>query len=390
MVKVEPLWVSALDVEVTDTSSLQDIDKLKCTLLGEDTKDVGIGENVTILGTIFMESVRKNGSTYPVMYIQSIKYENREQEELTTYDIDGIRRFRDKFPDDNEFVKQLVSMTACDVIGLDAIKEGVLYMVANAKPDKPGRRERIHGIIISDPGMAKTSLLRYATKLMDRSTFETAQLSTGLSLIVMVENTGEMKILRLGPVSTSLFACIDEWNKLDGPSQEKFYGVMEEGWTTTSKFGRKVKITSPVTILACINPPEGSRYDSEGRIDLNDMNIVAPILDRYDLKFYIPPITNPEEIRKLVDAKGDLEDRAIPDYSKFIKKLMIYVKQKFNPRLTAEALSILKEAYLEIRKQDKRVSLRVSNLLVNLTKARARLLFKNIADSEEAKAMVED
>ena len=36
-VKVEPHWVSALDIEVSDANSLQDIDRLKCVLLGEDT-----------------------------------------------------------------------------------------------------------------------------------------------------------------------------------------------------------------------------------------------------------------------------------------------------------------------------------------------------------------
>ena len=282
VVRVEPRWVNALDTEISDTSSLQDIDRLKCILLGDDTKDVGIGENVSVFGSIYMETTGKSGSgvTYPVSYIQSIQYEGREQEELTKMEIEGIRRFRNKFPNDNNFIAKLVSMTALNVIGLDHIKEGILYMAARAKPDDPNKRERIHGIIISLPGMAKTALLNYATNLMERSTFETAQLSTGLSLIVMVENTGEMKVLRLGPVSTSLFACIDEFNRLSGHDQDKFFGVMEEGRTTTSKFGRKVKVTAPVTILASMNPPEGSDYDSDGRIDLQSMNVIAPVLDR--------------------------------------------------------------------------------------------------------------
>ena len=237
-------------------------------------------------------------------------------------------------------------MTALNVIGLDHIKEGILYMAARAKQDDPNKRERIHGIIISLPGMAKTALLNYATNLMERSTFETAQLSTGLSLIVMVENTGEMKVLRLGPVSTSLFACIDEFNRLSGHDQDKFFGVMEEGRITTSKFGRKVKVTAPVTILASMNPPEGSDYDSDGKIDLQSMNVIAPVLSRFDLKFYIPPMKNVDEIRKVVNAKADLETRlrGVPNYPKFLKKLLVYTKQHFNPTLTAEALSIVNEA----------------------------------------------
>ena len=126
-----------------------------------------------------MEQPSKNGPTFPICYIQSIKYEDREAEELTRLDIEAIKRFRSRFPDDSEFINKLVSMTACNIIGLDHIKEGILYMVARAKPDKPDRRERIHGIIISLPGMAKTALLMYSTKLMERSTFETGSVVYG-------------------------------------------------------------------------------------------------------------------------------------------------------------------------------------------------------------------
>jgi MoxR-like ATPase len=391
-VKTEPQWVNALDIEVSDTSSLQDIDRLKCVLLADDTENVGIGEDVIVFGAIYMEQ-NKRGPTFPVDYVQSVKYEGREQEELTKLDIEGIKRFREKFPDDEEYIKKLVSMIACNVIGLEEIKEGILYMVARAKPDRPDKRERIHGIIISIPGMAKTALLNYTTELMERSTFETAQLSTGLSLIVIVENSGDMKILRLGPVSTSMLACIDEFNRLSGSDQEKFFGVMEEGRTTTVKFGRKVKITAPVTILASINPPEGSDYDSEGRIDLQSMDIIAPILSRFDLKFYIPPLKNDDEIRKLVNAKADLETRVFgaPNYSKFLKKVMVYIKQYYpNPKLTDEALSVINEAYLELKKQDttNAISPRVYNLLANLARARAMLLLKKTVDSEIAQSVV--
>lgn len=389
IVRIDPKWVTALDIEVRDTSSLQDIDRIKCVLLGDDTNDVDIGENVILLGQIYMEG-SKSGPTFPVSYVQSIKYEGREQEELTKLEIEGIRRFRERFSDDDEYMKKLVELTACNIIGLEDIKEGILYMVARAKPDRPDKRQRIHGVIISPPGMAKTALLNYTTELMDRSTFETAQLSTGLSLIAIVENTGEMKILRLGPVSTSMLACVDEFNRMLGSDQEKFFGVMEEGQTTTIKFGRKVKIIAPVTILASINPPEGSDYDFQGRIDLRSMNIIAPILSRFDLKFYIPPLTE-EEIRQQVNAKAHLETRmhGAPNYSRFIKKLMIYIKQNFsNPTLTPEALSVISEAYLELKKESSGISLRVYNSLLNLTKARAMLLQKITADSEIAKAAV--
>jgi len=386
---ITPEYVSAVNIEVSDPASLHDLDKVKFILFGDDTKDVGIGENVTILGTVYMEP-KKDGQIYPTVYAQSVKYEDREQEELTALDIHAIKRFRQRYADDDEFIKKLVSMMACNVIGHDNIKEGILYMVTNAKPDKRDKRERIHGAIISNPGRAKTALLMYATELMTRSTFETAQLATGLSLLAIVENENDTKVLRLGPVSKSLFASIDEFNKLTYVDQEKFYGVMQEGYFTVNKFGRNQKIPAPATVLASMNPPEDFRQTDEyDRINLSDMNVIRPILDRFDLKFYIPAMRDKSERRELANAKADLEGHVIPDYSKFIKKLMMYVKQNFNPKLTDEAKSICVEAFVEIGEYNPVVSPRVLDTLINLTKARARLLLKKVVGPEEAKAAIE-
>ena len=96
--KATPEYISAIDIEVSDPSTLQDTDRLRYILFQDDTKDVGIGEEVTILGTIYMETPRKNGPTFPVAYTQTLKYEDREQEELTTLEVDAIKRFRQRFP----------------------------------------------------------------------------------------------------------------------------------------------------------------------------------------------------------------------------------------------------------------------------------------------------
>jgi DNA replicative helicase MCM subunit Mcm2 (Cdc46/Mcm family) len=157
------------------------------------------------------------------------------------------------------------------------------------------------------PKLVLFAHLMYATKLMTRSTFETAQMATGLSLLAMVDKDGEMKILRLGPVSRSLFASIDEMNKLTNTDQEKFYGVMQEGYFTNNKFAKNQKVVTPVTILASMNPPERSTPDVNGRIDLTDMNVIRPIRDRFDLKFYIPPMKDERERRELAYAKAELE-----------------------------------------------------------------------------------
>ena len=100
---------------------------------------------------------------------------------------------------------------------------------------------------MSSSTVAKTALLRYATTLMTRSTFETCQTSTGLSLFAMVEKEGDMKIIRLGPIARSLFASTDEFNRTGNSDQEKYLGAMQEGFFTSNKFGKGKRIVCPVT-----------------------------------------------------------------------------------------------------------------------------------------------
>jgi hypothetical protein len=68
-----------------------------------------------------METPSKKSPTFPIDYAHSIKYENREQEELSSLDIAAIKRFRKKFTDD-ELMKKFIGMTACHIIGHDNIK----------------------------------------------------------------------------------------------------------------------------------------------------------------------------------------------------------------------------------------------------------------------------
>ena len=231
---VSPVYVTVIDIEVSDTTTLQDIDKLKYVLFGRDTEDLGVNENITLLATVYMETPKKNGPTYPIAFTQKLVYEDREEEELTKEDIDKIKAFRDTYSVDNDLIKEFVKMFAPGVFGHDNIKEGILYMVTNAKPDKVEQKERLHGMIISEPGRAKTALLLAATKLMIKSTFETCQMATGLSLLFIVENREDMKITRTGPVARSLFASLDEFNRLSPEDQVKFLGGMQEGFFTNN------------------------------------------------------------------------------------------------------------------------------------------------------------
>jgi len=132
----EPIFVNAVSIEIRDNDSMNDLDILKVILFENDTRGISVGEIVTVNGDIRIQqnNSKGKGKAFPVMYCQSIKYENRDQLELTVLDIQAILRFKDRFSGP-ELIKRLVRMTANRVIGCEVMKEGILMAAANAKED---------------------------------------------------------------------------------------------------------------------------------------------------------------------------------------------------------------------------------------------------------------
>jgi DNA replicative helicase MCM subunit Mcm2 (Cdc46/Mcm family) len=384
-VESRPLYVNAVDSELRDPESLQDLTKVRLILFEDDTKDVALGEVVTIRGTVFIQQNRFKGKAFSTIFTQSIKYENREQSELSSLDIKAILRFKERFS--SSLIDKLVSMTARRVIGYQDVKEGILMSAANAAPDHPERRRRIHIFIFGPPGLAKTALLMDSTKLVAKSSFDNAQTATGLSLLAMVEKEEDAYILRLGPIPRALLSAIDELNRMPFSDQEKMFGVMQEGFFTSNKFANRARIRSPTTIIASANPPIGTEPDPDGRIDLNELNIIPPVLDRFDLKFYVKSKTEENEIRELAYGMAEQQDRIVPDYSPFLRKFLIYSK-RIKPKITDRAKSILTEAFVSMQKSNPEVTPRRQEALFNLARARARLQLKEIADEQDAYSVV--
>ena len=65
-----------------------------------------------------------------------------------------------------------------------------------------------------------------------------------------------------------------------------------------------------------------------------------------------------------------------------------YAKERYNPKLSDIARENLKLAVKDLRRNNKDLSPRVIETLANATKARARFLLKDIADENDAAAII--
>jgi DNA replicative helicase MCM subunit Mcm2 (Cdc46/Mcm family) len=112
-----------------------------------------------------------------------IKYLSKQEVDLTAEDVKAINRFVQYVGQDN-IVDKLSEMFATSVIGNNYVKKGLLLGAASTCTDKT--LKKLHSILVGDPGLAKSRMLKEAVGLVPNSRYESVQFATGKSLTVIV------------------------------------------------------------------------------------------------------------------------------------------------------------------------------------------------------------
>lgn len=386
---MNPTFKNTVIIELQDTETFNDMDRLSVVLFDNDTDGITVGEIVVITGDIKIINNKKRYFTY--LYGESIEYLNREDFTLTKLDIDAIKRFRN-LKGENNIIDELVSIFDRSIVGYEYVKKGILCSAVNTS-NKITDSEHLDVLFIGDPGLAKTKLLKSATKLVPGSTMESAQHSSGKSITAIIDKAEDNTFLRLGaiPRARGAFCGLNEIARMSMEDQAHLLDVTQEREFTINKHGINAKIRTPTTILGSANPVIRSKWNDNDKVDLNQFSILEPLIDRFDLKFIFKQRRSKEDIDNFVDQLSEVEDKKdkgkIPNYTPFLIKYIQYAKQ-FNPILTDEARTMLKEFYKKININNFG-SPRVLITLFRLAKAIARLKLKEIVDETDAKETME-
>ncbi|NOJ32969.1 MAG: hypothetical protein DA329_12610, partial [Candidatus Nitrosocosmicus sp.] len=385
---------NVVKVELQDPDLFNEIEQLPVFLFDKDTINIGIGEHVTIDGEVFIHSTNgtDKGKLFTYFYAESIKYENRKDIVLTAQDITTNEKFRNKIGT-KDIIPKLVQMFDPEIIGHEVVKEGILLAAVNTgvknqeytntSRRQKTKRERINMLLIGPPGLAKSSLLRSAARLVKNSRYESAQNSTGKSLTAIISKEDDMPTLRTGPVPQSRYAfcALNEIAGLAFDEQKHLLDIMEEGFFTKNAYGINATIHSPTTIIASSNPISTDWKDAE-KINTHEIPLLGPLKDRFDLVFPFRTPEDKQEIKEYVDEKGEQVLRTLPTYDPFIIKYIEHAK-RLDPKFTDEVLAMLKNYFVDICSNEF-VSYRRFDTLIRISKARARLKLKEFVDREDA------
>ena len=343
------------------------------------------GDIVRITGT--MKTVRDDKTKRFKNYIYGNYIEPLEQEfEELQINEDDEQKIKELAADPNVYDK-IISSTAPSIQGYREVKEAIALQLfggsAKELEDKTRLRGDIHILIVGDPGIGKSQMLKYVSKLAPRGIYTSGKGTSGVGLTaaaVRDEFGGwslEAGALVLGDRGN---VCVDELDKMRSEDRSAIHEALEQQTISIAKAGIMATLNSRCSVLAAANPKFG-RFDRYKSI-AEQIDLPSPILSRFDLIFVVEDKPDVERDTKLAGHILKIhQDNTIPFEiePELLRKYIAYARRDFHPQLTPEASEVLQEFYVGMRggavEEDSPVPITARQLeaLVRLSEASARI-----------------
>ncbi len=263
-----------------------------------------------------------------------------------------------KFARDPKIFDKFVASIAPNIYGNKEIKESIAIQLfgGNRKVRHDGTAVRgdIHILLIGDPGVSKTQLLSYISKMAPKARYVSGKSSSAAGLTASVIKDEFVKGWSLEAGALVLahkgIALIDELDKMSSEDRSALHEGLESQTITISKANIQATLNCQTSVLAAANPKFG-RFDPFIPI-AEQIDIPSTLLNRFDLIF--PMRDLPDRDRDSRIATHMLESAQNPDKRRgvidtdFLRKYIAYAK-RLRPVLTNVAANTLKDFYVSLR-----------------------------------------
>ena len=334
------------------------------------------------------------------IYVNHIEPLEQEFEELHLSEEDEEKII--ELSQDPHIYDKIIKSTAPSIRGYREVKEAIALQLfggaAKQLEDETKLRGDIHILIVGDPGIGKSQILKYVSRLAPRSIYTSGKGTSGAGLTaaaVRDELGGwslEAGALVLGDQGN---VCVDELDKMRSEDRSALHEALEQQTVSIAKAGIMATLNSRCSVLAAANPKFG-RFD-RFKVLAEQIDLPAPIISRFDLIFVIEDKPSREKDSDLAKHILEIHKENTVNYEiepELLRKYIAYARKNINPRLTDEANEILREFYVNTRNSNPEeqgavpITARQLEATIRLAEASAKIKLKDKVEAEDANKAV--
>lgn len=266
-----------------------------------------------------------------------------------------------EFSKDPKIFEKFVASIAPNIYGNEEVKEAIAIQLfggtRKVRNDGTAVRGDIHILLIGDPGVSKTQLLRYVAQMAPKARYVSGKSSSaaGLTASVVKDEFVRGWSLEAGALvlANKGIALIDELDKMSPEDRSSLHEGLESQTITISKANIQATLNSQTSVLAAANPKFG-RFDPYMPIP-EQIDIPPTLINRFDLLFPMRDLPDKEKDNKI--ASHMLESAQDPKSKKgliepsFLRKYIAYAK-RISPAITPAASAVLKDYYVSLRNKN--------------------------------------
>jgi replicative DNA helicase Mcm len=338
----------------------------------------------------------------------NIETTQHEYEELdvTSDDITAIK----KLAGDPTVFKKLTGSIAPSIFGYEKIKEAIVLQlfggVQQHRSDKTTVRGDIHILLVGDPGVAKSQMLKYVAGVSPKARYVSGKGTSGAGITATVVKDEFMRgwALEAGALvlANKGICCVDEIDKMEKEDRIAMHEAMEQQTITIAKANIHSTLRAETTILAAANPKLG-RFDPYQPLG-SQIDMPATLISRFDLIFTIRDLPDRKTDTKLAGHILDTfrkPDELVPDIApEIMRKYIAYAKQHCRPQISPEAISEIKDFFVNLRNKRSGelgdegvkaipISARQLEAMVRLAYASAKIRLSETVTREDAQRAIE-